>query len=254
MQALGLIETRGLLVAVESADAMLKAADVTLLEKTYVGGGLVSIAVTGGVAAVKASVEAGAAAVKKINAGLLVSQHVIPRPHEEVNDLFGSLKPIKKVEMKNIESVRPEFEKKPAKKDTSSEKLIAEEILSENAISEDSPIDFLPEETISINLIASDLLPNDSITEDNVLDKTEIKETISRDLDLDKMNKDYIDHLVIEDGLDKALKVLSGMKVTKLRSLAREYVILRIAGRAISKADKKMLMKEFEQYYKKNKV
>jgi len=239
MQALGLIETRGLLVAVESADAMLKAADVTLLEKTYVGGGLVSIAVTGGVAAVKASVEAGAAAVKKINAGLLVSQHVIPRPHEEVNDLIGSLKPIKTVEMKE---------------DTSSEKLIAEETLSENTISENPPIDFLPEETLSINLIASDLLPNESITEDNVLDKTEIKETISRDLDLDKLNKDYIDLLVIEDGLDKALKVLSGMKVTKLRSLAREYVILRIAGRAISKADKKMLMKEFEQYYKKNKV
>jgi microcompartment protein CcmL/EutN len=89
MQALGLIETKGLIAAIESADAMLKAADVRLLEKTVVGGGLVTIAVTGDVAAVKAAVEAGAAAVERISSSLLVSQHVIPRPHEELGCMIG---------------------------------------------------------------------------------------------------------------------------------------------------------------------
>ena len=72
MQSLGLIETKGLIAAIESADAMLKTSNVNILEKTYVGGGLVSIAVTGDVAAVKAAVEAGAAAVKNINVTLLI--------------------------------------------------------------------------------------------------------------------------------------------------------------------------------------
>jgi len=89
MQALGLIETIGLIAAIESADAMLKAADVSLLEKTIVGGGLVTVAVTGDVAAVKAAVESGGVAVRIINDKLLVSQHVIPRPYEELDMLIG---------------------------------------------------------------------------------------------------------------------------------------------------------------------
>lgn len=84
MRALGLIETRGLLVAIECADVMLKTAQVELVGRTLVGGGLVTIAVTGDVGAVKAAVEAGAVAVEKINGLLLVSQHVIPRPHKDL--------------------------------------------------------------------------------------------------------------------------------------------------------------------------
>lgn len=95
MQALGLIETKGLIAAVESADAMLKAADVTLLEKVFVGGGLVSIAVTGEVAAVKAAVDAGAAAVRQINSSLLISEHVIPRPSGELDDVMVSVAVLK---------------------------------------------------------------------------------------------------------------------------------------------------------------
>lgn len=88
MQALGLIETRGLVAAVESADAMLKAANVKLLEKTIVGGGLVAVTSAGDVGAVKAAVAAGAAAVEKLNKNALVSQHVIPRPHESLEKIM----------------------------------------------------------------------------------------------------------------------------------------------------------------------
>ena len=88
MQAIGLIETKGLLASIESADAMLKTADVTLVSKTIVGGGLVTITVQGDVAAVKASVDAGTMAVKNICPNLLISAHVIPRPIDDIEELF----------------------------------------------------------------------------------------------------------------------------------------------------------------------
>ena len=81
-QALGMVETKGLVAAIEAADAMVKAANVALIGKTLVGGGLVTIMVRGDVGAVKAAVDAGAAAAEKI--GELKSVHVIPRPHAEV--------------------------------------------------------------------------------------------------------------------------------------------------------------------------
>lgn len=84
--ALGLIETRGLIGSVEAADAMVKAAKVTLIGKETIGGGYVTVMVRGEVGAVKAAVDAGAAAAKKV--GELVSVHVIPRPHSEVEQIL----------------------------------------------------------------------------------------------------------------------------------------------------------------------
>jgi len=81
-QALGMVETKGLIAAIEAADAMVKAANVTLVGKEKIGSGLVTIMVRGDVGAVKAAVEAGAEAAKRV--GELVSTHVIPRPHSEV--------------------------------------------------------------------------------------------------------------------------------------------------------------------------
>ena len=80
--ALGMVETRGLVGAVEAADAMVKAANVTLIGREQVGSGLVTVMVRGDVGAVKAATDAGAAAASRV--GELVSVHVIPRPHEEV--------------------------------------------------------------------------------------------------------------------------------------------------------------------------
>ncbi len=82
LDALGMIETRGLVGAIEAADAMVKAAKVTLIGKEKIGGGYVTVLVRGDVGAVKAATDAGAAAAEKV--GELVSVHVIPRPHAEV--------------------------------------------------------------------------------------------------------------------------------------------------------------------------
>lgn len=82
LDALGMIETKGLVGAVEAADAMVKAANVELIGKVQVGGGLVTVMVRGDVGAVKAATDAGAAAADRV--GHLLSVHVIPRPHSEV--------------------------------------------------------------------------------------------------------------------------------------------------------------------------
>ena len=82
LQALGMVETKGLVASIEASDAMVKAANVTLIGKVHVGGGLVTVMVRGDVGAVKAATDAGAAAAGNI--GELVSVHVIPRPHGEV--------------------------------------------------------------------------------------------------------------------------------------------------------------------------
>jgi ethanolamine utilization protein EutM len=86
-EALGLIETRGLVGAIEAADTMVKAANVTLVSKEEIGGGLVTVMVRGDVGAVQAAVEAGAEAAKSV--GELVSVHVIPRPHSEVENMLS---------------------------------------------------------------------------------------------------------------------------------------------------------------------
>ena len=89
MKALGMIETRGLVASIEAADAMVKAANVTLQCKEHVGGGLVTIMVRGDVGAVKAATDAGAAAAERV--GTLISVHVIPRPHEELEEILGHI-------------------------------------------------------------------------------------------------------------------------------------------------------------------
>lgn len=85
-EALGMIETRGIVGAIEAADAMVKAANVTLVGKEMVGGGLVSVLVRGDVGAVKAATEAGAEAAGRV--GQLISVHVIPRPNSEVEGIL----------------------------------------------------------------------------------------------------------------------------------------------------------------------
>ena len=86
MEALGMIETKGFVGAVEAADAMVKAANVVLLGREYIGAGYVTVFVRGDVGAVKAATDAGAAAARRV--GELVSVHVIPRPHREVEQVL----------------------------------------------------------------------------------------------------------------------------------------------------------------------
>ncbi len=201
MQALGFIETKGVLVAIEAADAMLKAADVSLVEKTKVGGGLITVTVTGDVAAVKAAVEAGAAAVERINSAALITRHVIPRPHEELAAVIGGNTPD---EPDPVPEVTEEPAAEPGK------------------------------ETVELSA---------QITEEEPVSETELVDTIKRET---------IDLWMHQDGLAETMKILEDMKVTELRTLAREYPEFSIAGREISKANKTLLLEEFRKYYGQN--
>ncbi|WP_252254310.1 BMC domain-containing protein [Clostridium sp. ZBS12] len=233
MQALGLIETRGLLAAIEGTDTMLKSADVSILEKTYVGGGLVSIAVTGDVGAVKAAVEAGVAAVKKLDSKLLISEHVIPRPHDELDNIIGIKKSLKKLE------VSSESENEICE---NLNEVVEIEVI-KNEISEKEEtietIDCIDTKSEKINLAIDNSLPKN------------LKEEHSNDskVDLNNLQKATVDNLVNESGIEKTLKILSNVKVAKLRELARQYKDFKVTEGKISKASKKLLITKFRAYY-----
>lgn len=108
MEALGMIETKGLLLAIESADVMAKCADIKILEKIYVGGGLVSITICGDVGAVKMALEAGVASIKRIDEKLLISYHIIPRPSDELNKVVKITK-VEKIPEEVMEEIEEEI-------------------------------------------------------------------------------------------------------------------------------------------------
>ena len=93
LEALGMVETKGLIGSIEAADAMVKAANVVLVGKEYIGAGYVTVMVRGDVGAVKAATDAGAAAARRV--GELISVHVIPRPHSEVEKILPRAKDAK---------------------------------------------------------------------------------------------------------------------------------------------------------------
>lgn len=229
MQALGMIETKGLIGAIESADAMLKAAEVTLVEKTHVGGGLVTIIVTGDVGAVKAATDAGAAAAQRV--GDLISVHVIPRPHSELDGMVVNVHPLVTEET-------------------------AEEPEGESGASTD-PVEG------NVTPVEEVKMADKSETVEKIEEKLEVEKTVTKapvekassaveKSGKDELNKDSVDTWVRELGIDKAMAKLKAMAVVKLRRLAREYKTFGIAGRAISKADKGILISEFRAYYEAN--
>lgn len=218
MQALGLIETKGLLAAIEAADAMLKAADVSILETIKVGGGRMNVSVTGDVAAVKAAVDAAGAAVERLGAGLLLSSHVIPRPHEELETVIGGPPPGK-----------PPTGGIGAEGDAES---------TEDAAGAEDAAGV--EDAGCINAA------KDREYADNVQDWEEPTPPI---IFTTAPDRPALDCLAAESGAETAVRALVSLKVTELRALAREYPELGIGGREISKANKTLLLTEFKAFY-----
>ena len=226
MQALGMIETKGTLAAVEAADAMLKAADVALLEKTKVGGGLVTVTVTGDVAAVTAAVDAGAAAVERLGSDCLSARHVIPRPHGELEGMFGG----------GTDDGGPGDDG-------------PEDGGPGNGGQEDNgPVGHTPEvphpdtgaqehAILPVNE-SSESENNDAITTPTASDSAAL------------LHKPSFDLLVETSGAEQAIKALVNLKTTQLRALAREYPEFAMAGQSISKAGKTQLLRQLEAFYK----
>ena len=212
MQALGLIETRGLIAAIESADAMLKAAEVRLVERTFVKGGIVTITVTGDVAACRASVDAAASAVARMG-GTILSTHVIPRPHESLDgSMIGSVDPVwEQEEIENTEDKLEEdaFEEEP---ETAEEETSKEE---PEAAGEEKP-DQNPE--------------------------SEAKKAGA--------NRAYVESTVETDGIDKAISVLKRSRTAEIREmLLGEYPETNLSSESAANMTKREMLDWLKDFY-----
>ncbi|MGG7077000.1 BMC domain-containing protein [Clostridium sardiniense] len=228
MQAIGMIETKGLLATIEAADAMVKSANVNILEKVYIGGGYVSVTVTGDVGAVKSAVDAGVSAVNRLGDNILVSQHVIARPHYDLESIMETKPAIERLE----EAIEEAIEEKVLCE-------IVEESI-EEAISE--TVDEAVEETLE------ESIDEEIINEGS--EEVQVLEILDKVIDLD-MTKEELDKLVEEKGLDEAFKILEDLKVSKIRKLAKEFKDLDITSKTISKEDKGALLNRLRNHYKK---
>lgn len=199
MQALGFIETRGLVAAIESADAMLKAAEVHLLERSFVKGGIVTITVTGDVASCKASVDAGVAAVERMH-GIVLSHHVIPRPHDSLNGLIIS---------------------NPTEEENPSEEIILEEVVSDEIISKEIPL----EEVVLKEVIPEETPIKEDISEESFRSQIEkmIEEDKKESLDvfLNAKKANILKELIDKEYKDLDLNGKSPYELTKKEIISK---------------------------------
>lgn len=236
MQAIGMIETKGLLASIEAADAMVKSANVNILEKVYIGGGYVSITITGDIGAVKSAVDAGVSAVNRLNEKSLVSHHVIARPHYDLESIIETTPAIDR-------------------KEKDSKQVIPEEIASEDSYDKGKlPIEEIDknlEEKSLVNMVekaVNEVLQNEIIEDLEIesLDNEDNGEELEADL-----NKEEIDKMVDEKGLEEGIGLLNNLKISKVRKLVREYKELELTNKTISKMDKKTLISKLKENYKK---
>jgi microcompartment protein CcmL/EutN len=223
--ALGLIETKGLIGAIEAADAMVKAANVKLVSKEKITAALVTIKIVGEVAAVKSAVDAGAAAAQRV--GQLVSAHVIPRPDDEIESLISELPLKSEVEVPVISKPRK------IKETEKEEKISANTLFDEVEKKEKSLPKKKSEETSvksRIEELKSEAMKEEEdkgISEQEVIEEQAAEETV------------YGGTVV------PPVEVLLEMNVHKLRHLARAFENFPIKGRQISRANRDELLEHF---------
>ncbi|SHJ24345.1 BMC domain-containing protein [Halodesulfovibrio aestuarii] len=251
MSALGLIETRGLISAIEGADAMVKSSNVRLMNKTYVGAGLVTITVTGDVAAVKSSVDAALAAISRLHGGEVISSHVIPRPESGITDvLFDTPKD---------SSGSGQAEGYACEGGQSFESCFENEMKSVSAIDQPEHEDVLlaspavedaePAQNAEKNLHQLD---NDSVSskENGTIPSSENENlTVSKKKKALPISKDEVDALNDELGTQQAVAMLAQHTVATLRVLARQYSEFTIDKKKLSKVKKRALLEGFTRYY-----
>ena len=219
-QALGLVETRGLVASIEAADAMLKASRVRLVGKERALAGLITIVVVGDVAAVKASVDAGAAAAQRV--GELVSVHIIPKPDVQIKNIL----PIDGVEKSVTKEKIPEREPtKPAEK-VIEEKAVKKEIKTTPRVKPEPPLKEEPKKK-EIKEVSSSTIER---LKREALGKKPDKEKIKKQIPSKEIN----------------MRELEKLNVHQLRRLARSTENFPIKGREISRANRGQLLDYFQ--------
>ena len=243
MKAIGLIETKGLLTLIEATDAMVKSANVNILEKVHIGGGYVSIIVTGDVAAVKSAVDAGVSAVNRIDEKSLVSHHVIARPHCELESIIETTPAIERIEEESKREIYDEINIEDNHDEGShdTENLPIEEVNEGNEKLEEDTLVNIAENPIN------EIVKNDQI-EMVEIEKLDNKNTV-KNLEGD-FNRAQIESMIDEKGLNETIKILNRSRISKIRILMREYTEFELTNKAISKMDKRTLINKLKEKYK----
>jgi microcompartment protein CcmL/EutN len=229
-KALGLVETRGLVAAIEAADAMVKAANVTLVGKETTNPALITIKIVGETAAVRSAVDAGSAAAKRV--GVLVSTHIIPQPDDQMIALLPEIKDSPERKPK-VEKEVPEKKEKvvtPAVKSIPGEEIKVEE-------KEESKKEEIKEET-KISVDASDTISRLRKEALGTEEETEKKEKEKPKTSTSKKAKIKMEEVEI-------------LNVHQLRRFARGVEGFPIQGREISRANRKELLDYFKKFISK---
>jgi len=237
-KALGLIETRGLVGAIEAADAMVKAANVTLAGKEQISAGLVTVKVLGEVAAVKASVDAGAAAAQRV--GELVSVHVIPQPDEQLISIFPEI-----ADDQNQSLVETKTSDLKEKK----EEIKEENISTSPAKSSDELVTTIQRKGRRKNIINKS--EDDGILENNTINRLRREALKSKTEKSGKSEPEILPKKVEKTKMESISNdEIKNLNVHQLRHLARSIEEFPIKGRQISRANRDELLVYFRELSK----
>ena len=218
MQALGMIETRGLIGSIEAADAMVKAANVTLIGKEHIGGALVTVMVRGDVGAVKAATDAGAAAAQRV--GELISVHVIPRPHMEVESILPHCPEGPDGDDDGPQEPEPEGAEEAVTEPQEPEKRTEPE---------QAPV----EETEAPAEQAENAAPE--------AEKTAVADN--------PMTRQKLEAIFQSEGIEQAMSEISFLRLAELRELAKEYPEHTLTDRNLRRIAKGELLEAFRAFY-----
>lgn len=234
-RALGLVETRGLVAAIEAADAMLKAANVTFAGKERTDPAMITIKVMGDVAAVKSSVDAGAAAAQRV--GALISTHIIPQPDEQLLKIFPELSESK--EIRNDEGQSPPSNQKTESKKEKASVKPAEQTLPPKAKEEKENAS--KNDSADKGKVESENRPQDLFQYEDTISRLRKEALEQEDSEEDEASGEPFEKLNPEDIPEN----LDELSVPELRKLARSIENFPIKGREISMANKQELLSYF---------
>ncbi|MEW6507292.1 MAG: BMC domain-containing protein [Bacteroidota bacterium] len=244
--ALGLIETKGLIGAIEAADAMVKAANVKLVSKEKITAALVTVKIVGEVAAVKSAVDAGAAAAQRVSQ--LISAHVIPRPDDQLEEIIYTpeSKPVQEKNVSKVVELKKEsdqsFQTVQEKKEESKLRKTPDD---SSAADSDTSAKF-DENIKSKKKEKLESTGQESITVEARLAALR-KEAIEEITESDKPTNSFEDSLPTFFGSVPSKEELSTLNVHKLRHLARSFEDFPIKGREISRANRDELINHFDK-------
>jgi microcompartment protein CcmL/EutN len=236
-QSLGFIETRGLLATIEASDVMLKAAEVHVVSKNIVGGGLVTIIIEGDVAAVKTAVEAAGAAVNRLGEALLLSTHVIARPDESLDSILTEEAPTAS-EKATDQVAAP---KPPIEKNVEVEKIVELPATEEHLVNEETIVeDVLPEPDSVKPSQPVELPENEGLA--TAKEATPTPKAITLDT---------VKEWLKAGKVTEAKAYFTSLRVADLRKMAKSLTNFKIEKKAIYHVSKDKLIEAFMDYVSK---